>query len=149
MCKIPCVDLFIIVFFFKWQVKMLTCWQSQSKSGLQAWWGQQKISLLPCHSFSSLPPSPLPLSTLSSLSHSAFFPSSAHMKCIYLGLGRETVTGWNKCLDKCSVPCQERRSSRDVCVCVWRVWLLKPKICRLRRFDRSKVNATTLELILN
>lgn len=84
------------------------------------------------------------LNTLITFSFS-FFAASAHMKCIYLGLGREAVTGWNSWTNAAF---HVRHSSRDVCVwcvraCVCDVcafWSQRnvTHLCRLRSFDRLK-----------
>ncbi len=147
-----CGFIYNCIFFFKWQVKMLTCWQSQSKSGLQAWWGQQKNILTALSFFSSLPPL---LLSLSQHSHhfliQPFFPPLLIWSAFIWDWGRETVTGWNAWKNAAFHVRKDAAPGMCVCVCVclWRVWLLKPKICRLRSFDRLKVDATTLELILN
>ncbi len=123
---------------------MLTCWPSQWKSGLQAWWGQRKKSpYCPVIFIYSSSSSPLPLSnTLINFSHSAFFPSLPIWSAFILwDWGREAVTGWNAWANAAFHV--RKGAAPGVCVCVCDVcgfWSQRyvTHLCRLRRFDRLK-----------
>lgn len=111
MCKIPCV--------FQMTSKNADMLAEPKKIWTTSLMGPtEKSPYCPVIFIFSSSSSPLPLSnTLITFSFS-FFSFSADMKCIYpLGLG-EGSCHRVKCLGKCSVPCQKRRNSRGVCVCV-------------------------------